>query len=209
MLMLLAVDCSVSESQAVFVTNLFLDLHLHADIFVWPGWYKANLLLYSSGSSERLVAPAKLARLGLKLNKFWTLRTIMWIHLYPLFLTLFNSTAKKSSQTMNFSLMSLKWSLGCCLGPQQNSRHEALLTMSPNRNQSTVAVSVKSLHPPFSPPYNRAHPQSTYPLPALDQQTWEASPPGLESRMNTMINMFSRPLVFMTLTFNNLLMTSG
>lgn len=51
---------------------------------------------------------------------------------------------------------------------------------------------------PFSPPpQNWAHPHSAHPLPALDQWTWEAGPPGLEGRMNTMINMFSRPLVFL------------
>lgn len=147
--------------------------------------------------------------------------TLMRIHLNTLFLTqlllLFIFSFKRSSQTLNLSgvmlfnvlIMNsqlLSWT-------QQNSRHEVPLAMRQNRSQSTVVVLVKGLLPPsprfFPPPYNRAHPQSTHPLPALDHQTWEASPPGLEGRMNTMINMFSRPLVFMTLTFNNLLMTSG
>lgn len=70
-----------------------------------------------------------------------------------------------------------------------------------------VILSFFSLFPLHRSPL-WAHPQSTHPLPALDQWTWEAGPPGLEVRMNTMINMFSRTLVFMTLTFNNLLVTS-
>lgn len=59
-----------------------------------------------------------------------------------------------------------------------------------------MSVLVKGLLLLSLHPYSQAHPHSTHPLPAKDQQTWEASPPGLEDRMNTMINMFSRTLVF-------------
>lgn len=64
--------------------------------------------------------------------------------------------------------------------------------------------------PPFLEPDPSPVPQ---PFPALDQQTWEAGASGLEGRMDTMINVFSRTLFFfcvcVTLTFSNLLMSSG
>lgn len=121
---------------------------------------------------------------------------------------------KRSSQTMNFSdvmpfnvLIINFWRLYWT--PAELQAWGSFGNDSKPQPEHRGYVKERSTPPFFSPPHNRAHPQQTHPLPALDQQTWEASPPGLEGRMNTMINMFSRPLVFMTLTFNYLLMTSG
>ncbi len=204
----------VATSRSIF-RERFCPISFDQNVIAqfWKFWNRFLPSFILGSSQQGLAAPANISTAWVKVQQLWTLRTL-WIRLHfgsNIIAVSLHYMSTRSSQTMNFSDAILFNVL--ILNSRLLSWTPAeLKTWGSFGNEAKPQPEHRdfvSVLPLIFPPRRQAHPQSTHPLAALNQQTWEASPPGLEDRMNTMTNMFSRPLVFLTLTFNNLLMTSG